>query len=92
MVRKSYGPRRGTRRKLRAKTPFRIRDYLRTYEIGDRVNVVLNSRERMVHPRFYGKTGTVVEKRGRAYVVNIRDSKMMKTIVLKPEHLTKANA
>ena len=41
----------------------------------------------MPHPRFLGTTGRIVERRGRAYVVQIRDGHMTKTLLVRPEHL-----
>jgi len=42
----------------------------------------------MPHPRFHGKTGEVVGKRGRAFVLKITDGDATKTLIALPEHLT----
>ncbi len=39
--------------------------------------------------RYHGFTGTVVEKRGRAYVVAIRQGGLTKKVIAAPEHLRK---
>jgi len=41
----------------------------------------------MPHPRFHGKTGEVVGKRGRAFLLKITDGNATKTLVALPEHL-----
>ncbi len=89
MVRKSHGPRRKTRKKLQ-KRELRIRDYLQEFKIGDAVAIVVNPSSRsMVHPRFHGITGKVIEKRGRGYVVEFKNGNKTKKLILKPEHLKK---
>ncbi|MCD6248309.1 MAG: 50S ribosomal protein L21e [Hadesarchaea archaeon] len=39
------------------------------------------------HPRYHGKIGVVVERRGRAYVLQIRNGGMTKKVISRPEHL-----
>jgi large subunit ribosomal protein L21e len=41
----------------------------------------------MPFPRFKGRMGKIVEKRGKSYVVEILDGNKMKKIVSRPEHL-----
>jgi large subunit ribosomal protein L21e len=41
----------------------------------------------MPNPKFHGRTGTVVEQRGNAYVVKVTDGKAVKTIMARPQHL-----
>jgi large subunit ribosomal protein L21e len=59
------------------------------YEIGDRVAIVLDGAQHkgMPHRRFQGKTGLIAGEQGRAYVVNVKDQNMLKTVVARPEHL-----
>ncbi|HJJ67225.1 MAG TPA: 50S ribosomal protein L21e, partial [Methanocorpusculum sp.] len=40
------------------------------------------------HPRFHGKTGTIVGQRGRAWLLQIKDGKATKTVIARPQHLT----
>ncbi len=88
MVKKSKGAKRRTRSKLRNPKKFTVNDYLRTFEIGQKVAIVLNSSSRsMPFRRFHGLTGKIVDKRGRAYIVNIKDGSKEKQIISKPEHL-----
>jgi len=43
----------------------------------------------MPHKRFQGKVATIVEKRGKAYVLDIPQRKTSKIITARPEHLIK---
>jgi len=45
----------------------------------------------MPHRRFQGATGTVRAKQGRAFVVDVRDKNMPKTLIVRPEHLRPAD-
>jgi large subunit ribosomal protein L21e len=39
------------------------------------------------HHRYHGRVGLITEKRGRAYVVEIKDGGKIKKIIASPEHL-----
>ncbi len=39
------------------------------------------------HSRYHGRTGTVTEQRGRAYVIEIQEGRVIKSIISRPEHL-----
>lgn len=42
----------------------------------------------MPHRRYQGKIGTILERRGRAYVIEIRvGKKKVKKIIARPEHI-----
>jgi large subunit ribosomal protein L21e len=62
---------------------------LRSFEAGTKVAIKINPsvHNGMPHPRFQGHTGKVVERRGDAYVVSIRDGGKLKTLIARPEHL-----
>ena len=87
MPQKSYGKMRGSRKKLMDPTKSTISQMLMTFEVGDKVHVILKSNGRFQHPRTHGKTGTVIARNGRSYVVEIRDGSLMKRYQLTPEHL-----
>lgn len=88
MVRKSGGFRKGTRNKFKIKKKLTMTDYLREFQDGQKVHLILKSSSKSIpHPRFHGKTGEVVGKRGSAYLVKVRDGKSFKTIVSTPEHM-----
>lgn len=89
MVQKSYGKMRGARKKLRNPEKLTVTQLLKKFEVGDKVHVVLNSSTTFQHPRFFGKTGTIVAKSGRCYVVEVRDGNALKKLNLTPEHLKK---
>lgn len=91
MTTKSRGFRQGTRKKL-SKKPYErspITIFLQNFEEGQ--NVVIfqepSSHRGMPFPRFKGKSGVVVGKRGNSYIVRIADGNKVKTIISRPEHL-----
>jgi large subunit ribosomal protein L21e len=59
------------------------------YKPGDKVVIKANPAiwAGMPHRRFHGKVGEVVGKRGRSYIVKVRDGNVYKTIIVRPEHL-----
>jgi len=87
MVRKSYGKMRGTRNKLKVKEKARISNIMREYNLGDRVHIDFTSMDNLPHPKFQGLTGEIIGKRGRAYMVRIRDINSFKILLLKAQHL-----
>ena len=90
MVKKSKGFRSKTRKKLRQKLirPA-ITKFLQEFKIGQTVIIVPepSSHKGMPCPRFKGAIGKVIEKRGKSYLVKIRDGKKIKQIISRPEHL-----
>ncbi len=88
----------GTRRKSRYKLRKTVREKglspisraIQEFAEGDIVNIDIDSgmQEGMPHPKFQGKTGKVTGQRGRAYIVEVRDGKLIKEIIVLPEHLT----
>ena len=61
----------------------------REYEIGDYVDIDPEPaiQKGLPHRRFIGKTGIIIGKRGRAYLIQIKDKKKEKTLITLPEHL-----
>jgi large subunit ribosomal protein L21e len=43
----------------------------------------------MPFPRFHGKTGKVIGKRGSAYLLSVMDGNKEKTVISRPEHMKK---
>lgn len=86
---------------MRKKTRYKFKKDLRTrgltpvtrsiqvFEEGQRVHIVCDSSTQngMPHRRFHGKTGTVVGRQGRAWVLTIKDGNKTKTVVSRPQHL-----
>ncbi len=92
-MRRSKGFRRKTRKKLRKgvreKGKIYVTKALQEFNVGDYVAIKIDPsiHKGMPHPRFYGRTGKVVEKRGRAYVIEVKDGNTIKKIIALPEHL-----
>jgi len=91
MVRKSRGFRQSTRKKLRQKPSYRpaITKFLQEFKEGQGVVIALepSSHKGMPHPRFKGKVGKIVGKRGNSYIVELFDGGSSKKVISRPEHL-----
>ena len=96
-MKRSHGTRQGTRSILsRSKSQrgrINITRSIHSYSEGDKVSIVLDGAQQkgMPHRRFQGATGTVRAKQGRAFVVDVRDKNMPKTLIVRPEHLRPAD-
>ncbi|ASI13486.1 50S ribosomal protein L21e [Candidatus Mancarchaeum acidiphilum] len=67
-----------------------IADKIKTFEIGDKVAIVPKSNYRdSPHPRYKGRIGEVIEKRGSAYVVRVRIMNATRKLVVPVVHLEK---
>lgn len=90
-MQKHRGFRARTREKLTQKPAYRptITKFLQEFRLNQ--NVVLvhepSSQKGMPHPRFKGKMGKIVGKRGKAYIVEILDGNKVKKFISRPEHL-----
>ena len=95
MVRTSKGIRKRTRQIMRRKPRNRgispLTRKLQTFEAGEKANIVLDSSVHggQPHFRFHGKTGTVVDYQGRAYIIQLKMGNKPKKVVVFPEHLKK---
>jgi len=60
------------------------------YKSGEKVVVTIDPsiHKGMPHRRYQGKVGLIVNKRGRAYMVDVTQGKAVKEILIRPEHLT----
>lgn len=97
MVKASQGLRHRTRKLLRKNVRERggvprLSLVMREYSVGDKVHIVPNPavHEALPHRRYIGKTGTVIGRRGRAYLVEVLVGGKRKTIITVPEHLRPA--
>jgi large subunit ribosomal protein L21e len=92
-MRKSRGYRAGTRRLLkkepRERGKARISKLLYEYQTGNQVVIMIDSSvaKGMPHRRYHGRVGTVIDKRGRSYVVSVTQGDATKEIIVRPEHL-----
>ncbi|MBO3800579.1 MAG: 50S ribosomal protein L21e [Candidatus Brockarchaeota archaeon] len=61
---------------------------LQDYKPGDRVVLKYDPsvHKGMPHRRFYGKTGVIIGRRGRAYLIQVVDGDKEKTLIARPEH------
>ncbi len=70
-----------------------IRDVIKTFNVGDRVAIVPKGNNRDIpHPRFKGKVGTILGARGGAYIVDVKDIKAHKQLIVKSKHLEKVSS
>jgi large subunit ribosomal protein L21e len=62
---------------------------IQEFDAGAKVHVIIDPsiHKGMPHPRFHGKTGEVIGKRGRAFVLKVTDGDATKTLITLPEHL-----
>lgn len=96
MVKASKGIMEKTRKKFRRSPRERglsaITRSFQAFQVGDRVTILIDSsvQRGWPHNRFHGMTGTVAEKRGRAFVVDVRFGRRTKQAAILPEHLRRA--
>ncbi len=92
-MRSSKGYRTGTRRlltkEIRERGKIKLSRLLQEYPSGSSVVVKIDSsvHKGMPHKRFHGKIGTIINKRGRSYVVSVSQGNAVKEIIVRPEHL-----
>jgi len=94
-MRRSRGFRNKTRRTLKAKNRTRvtITKRLKELDLGTQVVIALEPsfQDGMPHPRYQGTIGKITEKRGRAYLVSIKDKNKPKILIATPEHVKPFN-
>jgi large subunit ribosomal protein L21e len=83
------GARRLLTKKPREKGKLKLGKLLIDYETGSQVIIKMDSsvQKSLPHKRFHGKIGTVLEKRGRGYVVSVANGDAVKKIIVRSEHL-----
>lgn len=95
MTTRMDGFRKRTRQKFRKridqKGKLSIRKFLQKLEAGDKVclNVEPAYQKGMYRPKFMGKIGKIVGKKGTCYQVEINDYSKKKVLIVHPIHLTK---
>lgn len=87
----------GFRRKTRHKLQKKARDkgklslskYFQTFEVGEKVVLKADPtiQKGMYFPRFHGKIGTVMSKKGECYDIKIKDKNKIKSLIVHPVHL-----
>ncbi len=87
------GPRKKTRYKfkkdLRRRGILPVTLLIQKFEDGQKVHIVCepSTQKGMPHHRFHGKTGTIIGRRGRAWILSIKDGNSTKTVISRPQHL-----
>src|SRR5438309_8260471 len=78
------------RRKPRDKGKQPLGRLLIAYAPGQMVKIMINPavQKGMPHRRYHGRVGTIAEKRGRSYVVEVAGTKTPRIIIARPEHIT----
>ena len=78
------------RKKVRTRGKLQLSRYFQELKEGIRVSVV---RERSIEgsfpKRIQGRTGVIEGKRGRTYIVKLKDKDKEKRFLIKPIHLKK---
>lgn len=93
MVTRIGGMRRKTRHKLsktiRTRGKISTSRYFKQFSAGDYVLLDAEPavQKGMYNPIFHGKSGVVLQKRGKAYAVQISDKGVKKILVVHPVHL-----
>lgn len=94
MVRKSHGwksrhTRCTFRKGVRSRGMPGLGCYLIPYEVGNKVDIIINPsiQKGQPHFKFQGRTGTIVEKRGRAYIITFKVGNKPMYIIARPEHM-----
>lgn len=91
MVKKSRGSRARTRKILRQRPGYRppITKFIQEFKKGQRVVISQEpfSQRGMPHRRFKGRMGRILDKRGKSYIIEIKDGGKIKKIISSPEHL-----
>mgnify|MGYP001562693184 CR=1 FL=1 len=78
------------KKKIRTRGKIQLSKYFQEISVGDIVSVVEEPAIQVGFPdRMQGRTGVVEEKRGRAFMVKIKDQDEEKKFLIKPIHLKK---
>jgi len=92
-MKKSKGYRAKTRSLLKRKPRERgksgLSKILHDYKKGDKVLIKTDPsvHKGMPHRRYYGEVGVVADKRGRSYVISVKQGNAVKEIIVRPEHI-----
>ncbi|MFH1521200.1 MAG: 50S ribosomal protein L21e [Candidatus Micrarchaeota archaeon] len=88
MVKPSKGAFSKRTRKLKGKCGVSVARLVQTFNVGDKVVISPVAKYKgLPNLRYIGRHGTVIEKRGKGYVVKVRDLKTTKDIVTGAVHL-----
>ena len=88
--------RRKTRGKLakgyKTKGKLSLRKFFQDFKYGDRVVLKADPayQKGMYYPRFHGRSGLVLNRRGHCYEILVKDGKKDKMLIVHPVHLMRA--
>lgn len=70
-----------------------ITNRLQRFNEGDLVHIIINPsiQKGQPHPRFHGKTGEIVGKKGKAYLIALKEGNKPKELIIRPDHLKLQN-
>lgn len=78
------------RKPVRTRGKLQFSKYFQKFKEGDKVAVVEEKSLCNNFPkRIIGRTGNILEKRGKAYVIELNDREMKKKFIIEPIHLKK---
>ncbi len=78
------------KKKIRTKGKLQLSKYFQELKKGDSVAVIREASLQSKFPeRLQGRTGKVEEKRGKSYMVKIKDQAKEKMFLIEPIHLKK---
>jgi large subunit ribosomal protein L21e len=78
------------RKAVRTRGKLQLSRYFQEFKEGDSVAVIKEKSIKSSFPvRLQGRTGIVEAKRGKAYVVKIKDQNKEKQFIIEPIHLKK---
>jgi large subunit ribosomal protein L21e len=92
-MKKSKGFRSASRHVLtkepRERGKLSLSKLLYEYQPGSQVVVKIEPsvHKGMPHRRYHGRVGTIMNKRGRSYVVSVSQGDAVRVIIVRPEHL-----
>ncbi len=90
MVKRPRGTLSKRSRRIKSKRRLTPKDYIKEFNIGDKVVIDIKPAYKLggfPHPRYRGRVGTVKEKRGECYIVEIKDGRSTKQLIVHPIHL-----
>lgn len=78
------------KKNIREKGKLSFSRYFQRFKEGDKISVVRELSLNAGFPeRLQGRTGVVESKRGKAYIVKIKDQNKEKSYIIEPIHLRK---
>lgn len=77
-------------KRIREKGKLSLGKYFQELNPGQRVAIVRNLSYKAGFPvRLQGKTGTIIGRRGKAFVISLMNGKKEKKFILRREHIKK---